>query len=59
MLRWLVRLAKDREVLTEKQYLFVCQGLAECGRMTSTANSMPSAQSWCYRTIFVAMDSDT
>ena len=33
MLRWLVRLAKDRKVLTEKQYLFACKGLAECGRM--------------------------
>lgn len=33
MLRWLVRLAKDRQVLTEKQYLFACKGLAECGRM--------------------------
>ena len=33
MLRWLMRLAKDRQVLTEKQYLFACQGLAECGRM--------------------------
>ncbi len=32
MLRWLVRLAKDRKVLTEKQYLFACKGLAECGR---------------------------
>jgi len=32
-LRWLVRLAKDRRVLTERQYLFACQGLAECGRM--------------------------
>lgn len=33
MLRWLVRLAKDRKVLSERQYLFACQGLAECGRM--------------------------
>lgn len=32
-LRWLVRLAKDRQVLSEKQYLFACQSLAECGRM--------------------------
>jgi hypothetical protein len=31
MLRWLVHLAKDRNVLTEKQYLFACQRLAECG----------------------------
>ena len=33
MLRWLVRLAKDRKVLSEKQYLFACKALAECGRM--------------------------
>ena len=30
---WLVRLAKDRKVLTERQYLFASQGQAECGRM--------------------------
>jgi hypothetical protein len=28
VLRWLMRLAKDRKVLTEKQHLFACQGLA-------------------------------
>jgi len=33
MLRWLVRLVKDRKVLTEKQYLFACKSMAECGRM--------------------------
>jgi len=33
VLRWLVRLAKDRTLLTQKQYLFACKGLAECGRM--------------------------
>ncbi len=33
VLRWLVRLAKDRKLLTERQYLFGCKGLAECGRM--------------------------
>lgn len=33
MLRWLMRLAKDRKVVTERQYLFACKGLAECGRM--------------------------
>ena len=33
MLRWLVRLAKDRKVLTERQYLFACKSLAGCGRM--------------------------
>jgi hypothetical protein len=33
VLRWLVRLAKDRKLSTERQYLFACKGLAECGRM--------------------------
>lgn len=33
VIRWLVRLAKDRKLLTERQYGFACQGLTECGRM--------------------------
>ena len=33
MLRWLVRLAHDRALLSGKQYEFCCQGLTECGRM--------------------------
>lgn len=33
MLRWLVRLAKDRQVLSEKQYLVACERLGEGGRM--------------------------
>ena len=33
VLRWLVRLAKDRKLLTMKQYGFACKGLTECGRM--------------------------
>jgi hypothetical protein len=33
VLRWLVRLAKDRELLTMRQYGFGCKGLTECGRM--------------------------
>jgi len=33
ILRWLVRLAKDRGLLTVRQYGFACQGLTECGRM--------------------------
>ena len=33
VLRWLVRLAKDRELLTMRQYGFACKGLTECGRM--------------------------
>ena len=32
-LRWLVRLAKDRELFTMRQYGFACKGLTECGRM--------------------------
>jgi hypothetical protein len=33
VLRWLVRLAKDRKLLTERQYLLSCKALSECGRM--------------------------
>jgi len=33
VLRWLVRLAKDRRLLTTRQYGFACKGLTECGRM--------------------------
>ena len=33
VLRWLVRLAKDRELFTMRQYGFACKGLTECGRM--------------------------
>ena len=33
ILRWLVRLAKDRQLLTVRQYGFACKGLTECGRM--------------------------
>ncbi len=33
MLRWLVRLAKDRKLFTPKQYEYSCMALAECGRM--------------------------
>jgi hypothetical protein len=33
VLRWLVRLAKDRGLFTMRQYGFACNGLTECGRM--------------------------
>lgn len=33
VLRWLVRLAKEQELLTMRQYGFACKGLTECGRM--------------------------
>ncbi len=32
-LRWLIRMAKDRNLLSGRQYLFCCGGLTECGRM--------------------------
>ena len=32
-MRWLVRLAKDRGLITMRQYGFACKGLTECGRM--------------------------
>ena len=34
MLRWLVRMAKDRTLCTARQYEFSCERLEECGRMT-------------------------
>ncbi|MCY2927887.1 MAG: diversity-generating retroelement protein Avd [Planctomycetota bacterium] len=33
ILRWLVRMATDRKVLTPRQYEHCCLSLAECGRM--------------------------
>jgi len=33
VLRWLVRMATDRKVLTPRQYEYCCLSLAECGRM--------------------------
>ena len=33
MLRWLLRLAKERNLLSAKQYEFTCLGVTECGRM--------------------------
>jgi len=33
VLRWLIRLAKDRGLFSERQYGFACKGLTECGRM--------------------------
>jgi len=33
VLRWLVRMATDRKVLTPRQYDHCCLSLAECGRM--------------------------
>lgn len=33
VLRWLLRLAKERTLLTPRQYRFVCLALEECGRM--------------------------
>ena len=33
VLRWLVRMAKDRQILTTRQYEFSSEKLAECGKM--------------------------
>jgi hypothetical protein len=33
MLRWLVRMAKDRNLVTARQYEFSSEKLAECGKM--------------------------
>ena len=32
-LRWLLRLASDKNLFSGKQYEFSCHGLTECGRM--------------------------
>ncbi|GJQ27726.1 MAG: hypothetical protein HBSAPP02_27580 [Phycisphaerae bacterium] len=33
VLRWLIRMATDRKLLTPRQYEYCCMGLNECGRM--------------------------
>ena len=33
VLRWLIRLARDRGLFTARQLEFTCLGLTECGRM--------------------------
>jgi len=33
VLRWLVRMAKERTLLSVRQYEYACEHLAECGRM--------------------------
>jgi hypothetical protein len=33
MLRWLMRMAKDRQIITLKQYEYSCGLMFECGRM--------------------------
>jgi len=33
VLRWLVRMAKDRQLVTARQYEFSSEKLAECGKM--------------------------
>jgi hypothetical protein len=33
VLRWLVRMAKDRNLVTARQYEFSSEKLAECGKM--------------------------
>lgn len=34
MLRWLIRMARDRTLFTARQYEYSCERLEECGRMT-------------------------
>lgn len=33
VLRWLIRMAKDRQIVTLKQYQYCCELMHECGRM--------------------------
>ena len=50
VLRWLVRMAKDRQILTARQYEFSSEKLAECGKMVggwrkqAGASSAPAGQ---------------
>lgn len=43
VVRWLVRLCMDRNLISDRQFLFSAKGLEECGRMvggwTGTLNS--------------------
>lgn len=49
VLRWLLRLARERTLLTARQYRFACLALEECGRMLggwlkqATRRSAPNA----------------
>lgn len=33
VLMWLIRMAKDRKIITVKQYGYICSLIVECGRM--------------------------
>ena len=33
VLRWLIRLSHERELLTARQFAFSCEQMSECGRM--------------------------
>ena len=43
-LRWLVRLAHDRKILTAKQYEAAAEGIYECGRMVGGAFPLATLQ---------------
>jgi len=44
VLRWLVRLAHDRKILTAKQYEAAAEGIYECGRMVAGALPLATLQ---------------
>ena len=46
MVRWLIRLAKDRKLLTDKQYQFCFKSLNECGRMVGGWLKQSSNKEW-------------
>jgi hypothetical protein len=48
VLRWLVRLAHDRKILTAKQYEAAAEGIYECGRMVGgeLPPPLPQALGW-------------
>ena len=45
VLRWLVRMAKDRQILTARQYEFSSEKLAECGKMVGGWRKQAGASS--------------
>lgn len=46
-LRWLIRLAQDRNLLSGKQYEFCCKSLTECGRMVGGWLKQSSTKESC------------
>ena len=41
VVRWLVRLCMDRNLISDRQFLFSAKGLEECGRMVGGWARLP------------------